>query len=439
MLRRVMASLVVLAMVAPAHGDPVTVAVGGMVAQKVIDRAGEVGKALLGQAERTGSALATRLGNELNVAAANAALLIGKENNKAIDALDTSRREALLGLSRLTESAEGFVAGGYELKDAGVVDLTAIMDITPFAKRVAFMVQRIDGIVQMQSAKPEYRFGLLGLGFGTDSSVRRGRVVGVSIAGKPVIFRENKPKAHYSEILIPAKALNGLFPQRTFRRTELKVVVEVAQKGWFFWGDPVSYSVPFDVALFSTWAGEVTVEHKAPKEDWVTIAPQSTYTWVTPDHNCSGNCPWYAYVNVTRVPVNQRFSGATPYSHSGPGCGWTRNQRVEIQEGGHALVNSVEVQGSPCTHRYAADLQELKVVGEDTGSTKYDLAYDKNLVVEMPPATTYWRLVGTSATLNPIDIVMVQDAGPLVFRSQTGGIQDGTPKRVTYYAKPPTT
>src|ERR1041384_2998574 len=62
----------------------------------VIDRAAQRGNELIGQAERTGSAMASRLGNELQVAVQNAALAIGGEREKTLSDLSEKQRVLVL-------------------------------------------------------------------------------------------------------------------------------------------------------------------------------------------------------------------------------------------------------------------------------------------------------------------------------------------------------
>jgi hypothetical protein len=199
------------------------------------------------------------------------------------------------------------------------------------------------------------------------------------------------------------------------------------------WKDPEEFRTTFRLILMPKVAGIIKVTHKRPTQVWVEVDPKRRAgVWTSPDHHPSSR--FIAYNQPFRVPLNQRFTAPVFYEHQGEGCGHTQGNRVEILENGHDLHFYVEVQGSPCTFTWGGRLEELRA-GEDAADTfSVDLEYGRNVVLEFPPDVTYWRLEGTSATLEPIDAVGQQDSGPLKYAS---AYESGGKKYVVYSVAAP--
>jgi len=403
-------------------------------AKDVIDDAEKAGQNLLSQAERTGNALAARFGNELTVAAANTVLLAGGELDRLVDQLSKEASIAINALSELTEQANSFQKGAFELKDAMALDLRGAMgDIRFFVSKTDFMIQRIDGITQLESKRGgEYKLVVTGLGFGPNTSKSRNRITAFKLHGSQVTFTENRPRANRTEFNLPNAALHFKDNQIVFEPLEISGIVETKKMlGW----SSKEYKVPVRLTLMPRFAGRIKVMFATDKLDWVAVTPEpARYTYTTPDHNCSKDCRFFPEGAQKLVAANQRFFNPQIFGREGEGCGWTRNQRATILGGGTILDFWTEAQGSPCTYTYGATIQELKIVGEVPGSKDYNLQFGENLVVDLPAGTKFWRLRGATTAFQTIDVVMDQSGEILKYRRT---VDSGTRKRVVYYVAPP--
>ena len=417
----------------PAAGSLVTGEITKKTAKDIINEAETAAQNLLSQAERTGNALLGRLGNELSVAAANAALVVGDEADRVINKLSREVSPIVASLNELIDTANGFTKGAFELKDAAVLDLrSALGDVRFFVSRTDFMVQRIDGLMQIErTTAAEYKFSISGLGVGTDTSKMRNHVSQFLIDGKPVEFVESRSRANKTDLNLPNTALRGFFNRTKLVFLPVQITVDVETKKTLGGWKARSYTVPLRLALMPKTAGRVTVSWANDKLDWVNVLPEpSKYTHTTPDHNChSGDCRFFPESGQQRVPGNQRFVNPKVFGCGGEGCPWTRNSRATILGGGTILEFWTEAQGSPATHTYGALIQELRVVGEVPGSKAYDLVYGSDLVIELPAKTKYWRIRGTTASFQSIDVVVDQSGDVLKYRRQ---VVTGDKLRVIY-------
>ena len=409
----------------------------GKVAKDVISDANSAGNSLIYSARNAGDALAARFGNELTVGAANATYLLGEEVDKKLSRLSTENRLVLERLDTLTQTLKDTKTGAFELKDAIALDLTTqVGDLAIWAKK-DFVLQRIDGIAQMQKEGGDYTLRFTGIGFGPDSSDRSARIKQLTLAGKQFAdFRENRPRAFTTEIYIPRSVLRG--DEHRVSIIPVDLDVEVTSKR-LLGRKPTTYPVHLQITLMPRFAGTLIVSWKQPVFDWITINPRQEYVETTGDHNQRGDIRRFPYNWPKRVDDNHRFLGPVSCpNNSHPenrNCDWSECKSVSLLENDKVLNLSIEAWGSPCTYRFWAPLQERKPTGEQSVEKPYDFVYGANLVVELPQDVTYWRLQGKTITFQPVDVVAEGTDKLLTFRDL---IQSGAVQRVVYsVAVPP--
>ena len=410
----------------------------GKVAQDVVTDAEESGRNLLAEARSTGDALAAKTANELEVATKNAILLLGDQLDKTYDQLRPEFRLALQHLEKLRLSAESFRKGAFDLKDSLVLDLTEMYGaLLPYA-RTDFFIQAIEGVTQLQK-NGDYTIAVKGIGFGTDSDRRRGRILSISIDGKNVPeFKANKVQAHRTTIHLPNGALP--FEERSVKMVPVVVTVEVdsMKRGWFSGcgksTEKNTFELPFHITLLPQYAGKLNVEYRVPRIDWVG-AGRREYKWTTPDHHQSGgDIEHYHHSTCTRIEDPVRFGGSEGARKEGLGAPWANDPRAEVKDGGRQLCVSAEMWGHAFDVHYWADTRKLAPVGEETKQADLVIVYGKNAVLELPEKTSWWRLTGETTLFHPIDVVKEGSMPDLEFKDLT---TSGTTRKITYFAPVP--
>ncbi len=385
---------------------------------RIIDRAAQRGNELIAQAENSGNALLAQFGNQLRVASQNALNGLGDLTQKSLADLGQKERVLVLEVERLLGESAKLSDAAFKLKDSTVLDLYTLSGSSVFAQKYAFLVQRIDGLTQIAS-NGDYKVWITGLGFGPDTSRSRSRTVAFTINGQAVSTAESTPQAFVSEFVLPGGVLKPLFADDVLRTVSVRVEREVTTSGYFFWNSPTKHSIAFNLALMPRRAGQADVVYRRPRFAWTTATTQHVTSWTNPDHHQSGRDPrFFAYDRAFLVDDKKRFVPPIFYTHSGEGCGHTRNQRVEIINNEKDAHLYLEVQGSPCTHTWGAKLEEFRPAGEEEQRTQVVLEYGTNLVLELPSDVSYWRLIGTSATRERFDVVGQQDGGPLKYANE---------------------
>jgi hypothetical protein len=414
--------------------DPVSTTLAGKSARNVVEDARRAGNELMGQAERSGSALIGRSANELSVLAFNATQVLGDQLDKNVEKLSTEHRLLLEQLDQTRQAALEFKAGAFDLKDSLVLDLHRLFGDTWLSSGYSFLVQRIDGITQLRKPGGEYTLQLLGIGFGTDSDRLSSRVTEVTVDGVAVRFRESKTRAWLSQISISQPSLEPYFKEHSLALVPALVSVSVDRKTRLFgWNNSV-HVLPLYLTLMPRSAGQVTVSYGGPKKDWVRTTEKEEYSYGTPDHHQEDDIRKFPYQDSRALEGDQRYVGPFTYRHEGEGCPWTEVTSLSVLENGKRLNLAVQVWGSPCTHFYGAAVEEYRVVGEYEGAKSYDLQFGQNLVVELPPDATYWRIQGRTSTLQEIDVINRGSDKVLTFKDL---VDSGSVRRIVYQVAKP--
>jgi hypothetical protein len=136
----------------------------------------------------------------------------------------------ILELERLVRAVEGFQPGMFRLKDSATLDLYRLSASTVFGSGYSYLVQRIDGTMQM-AGRNEYKLWVTGLGYGPDTSATRSRLKQLLVNGRAVRFTESTSIAHVSELTFSDQMVASHFAVRDLRTVEVTLVREVAMKG----------------------------------------------------------------------------------------------------------------------------------------------------------------------------------------------------------------
>jgi hypothetical protein len=427
-LNRGLRAIVALVFVATGCGSAVSTVLAGKVAGDVVEDARQAANELLGQAERSGSALIARSANEMSVLAANATQMLGSELGTNVEKLSTEHRLLLEQLDQTRRTAESMKAGAFDVKDSTVLDLQRLLGDSVIGAEYSFLVQRVEGITQLRKPGGEYVISVTGIGFGTDSDRLTSKITSVKVDGKPVRFRETKARAWLSHIAIPQPLVEPLFKEHALEVVPVTIDVAVDRKNRIWGSKATQHQVPLYVTLMPRAAGQITVSYGGPRKDWVVVANQQ-YSYTTPDHHQRGDIRKFAYQDSRVIEADKRFVGPFTYTHQGEGCPWTEVSSLGTLENGRRLNLAVQVWGSPCTHFYGAAVEEYKVVGEYHNAKSYDLQYGQNLVVELPPDATFWRVQGITSMLQDVDLVNKGSDSTLVFKDL---IDSGNVRRVVY-------
>lgn len=409
------------------------VVLGNFFAQDLIAQADRTAQKLMSQGESAGNALLIRTANQINVAIKNARLILTDELDKRFDQLDTHKKTLLYEMEKFRQSVENLKSVAFEFKDAFVVDIQSVIgDVVPWAKR-DFLIQRIDGVTQLKK-EIEYRFRFMGIGFGTNSDKLESKIKKVYIDNTETNnFYENKIHSNISEVSITAPTMNLTMTNDKPRFATIRVTVQVnSKKGWLIkrWSTH-DYDFDFRVTLYPLYAGKIKVKYAKPKTEWMTVSPNVIYSYTTPNHHQDRkpiiHFPWEDYKSL---PENQQFVNARYIKRGGSGCPWTEISGVEPQENGKVLKVWGETWGQSCTYFYQADIQELKITGEDFEEAEYNMEYGNNVIIDMPSNVKYWEIDGTTITLHHFNFVGKSHYKDLIEFEDI--VESGNKKRAIY-------
>ncbi|MBF4472040.1 hypothetical protein [Flavobacterium sp. HJJ] len=413
--------LLLLATTSYSQTEIIGVIAGGEYVKNILKQFEVTSNQLMSNANNTGNALIAKTANELDVTAKNLNLLLEKDLDKTFSKLSSENQKLLNQIESFRLTAEKMTNSTFELKDAMVIDVKKIVgDIAPWAKS-SFFVQRVDGITQLKQEQADYRMKVMGIGFGFNSDKYESRIKTLKINGDIITnFSENKLSASESEIVISYSTINN----KTIngKNSQIKVIATIetkTKKGLIFKNWVVKdFNLPITITILPRQICSVHLSYTSPKLDWVTIVPFSQYNYTTPNHHQEKKpIIHYTYEQPHRLPDNQRFitKVANSQSASGQGCPWTNFNSLDILENGKLLKAKFEAWGYPCTYYYGATIQEFKEVGsEDITIPDICIEYEKNIIIELPKDTKFWRIQAQTADFKTIDIIGQNNYGNLI-------------------------
>lgn len=424
-------------MVSFSQGGAIAVIAGGEYVKNILKQFEVTANLLMSNANNTGNVLIAKTANELDVTAKNLNLLLEKDLEKTFSSLSTENQKLLNQIESFRLTAEKITNSAFELKDAMIVDIKKVAgDIAPWSKST-FFVQRVDGITQIKQEQADYRIRIMGIGFGFNSDKYESGIKSVTVNGTAISgFTENKLSANESELVISYSMINNQVAEAKNSQMKLLVTVETKVKKGFLKKKWVAkdYTLPVTVTILPRRICAVSVSYTIPKSDWVTVVPFSQYNYTTPNHHQSKKpIVHFTYEQEHKLPDNQRFLAPVPnyQSASGEGCPWTSFNAIDVLQNGKLLKAKFETWGYPCTYYYGAAIQELKEVGnEDKSLPDICIEYEKNIIIELPKDTKFWRIQALTADFKTVDIIGQNNYGNLIRFKNT--IPVGDKIRVVY-------
>ncbi|HVU95538.1 MAG TPA: hypothetical protein VHE34_09950 [Puia sp.] len=381
------------------------------------------------------------MANEMNVAVANADLLMEKDLNNLVSKLSDQNSRILISIAQLNKTAQETVKAAYNLKDATVLDLRKILgDYLPLGKSY-FYVQRVDGITQLFSAQNDNKFSIAGIGFGFDSEKFKSRIISIDQM-KPTDFTETKNDANLSGLVIKRERISALI-QNPIKIAQIKLNITIQirrQTGLIIhsW-ETKTFTLPITLSIVPAVLPDLKVKYSMPKYDWVTVPGQDpiSYSHTTADHDQHDqrhdNIHTFTEDDVRTIPNNFRYVNPRPTSPaSGNGCPWTHLEFIHIEEGGTKIHAQFSTWGLPCAYNFGATVQQYQQVGviEDNVQSITGIKYGSNIVVTLPKACPYWELTGRTIDNNDINIIGEKMYGSLIVYSDA--LDDGVNKKIVY-------
>lgn len=401
--------------------ETIAVIAGGEYVNDILKQFEITSNQLMNNANNTGNALIAKTANELDVTAKNLNLLLEKDLEKTFNQLNRENQKLLNQIESFRLTAENMTNATFELKDAMVIDIKRVVgDLAPWT-RSGFFVQRVDGITQLKQDQADYRIKVMGIGFGFNSDKNESRIKTLSINGNEIeTFSENKLSANETEVMVPYSIINNNTFEDKNAQITIKINIETkTKKGFIFKKWKVkNFNLPLTITILPRQICSVKVSYTPTKFDWVTTVPFQQFNYTTPNHHQEDNpITHYTYEQEHRLPDNQRFINKVSNSQgaSGHGCPWTSFNSLDILQNQKLLKAKFETWGYPCTYYYSATIQEFKEVdADDINLPDTCIEYGKNIIIELPKDTRFWRIQAQTADFKTIDIVGQNNYGDLI-------------------------
>ncbi|WP_417940396.1 hypothetical protein [Flavobacterium sp. RS13.1] len=414
--------LLLLATTTFAQTGVIGVIAGGEYVKNILKKFEITANQLMSNANSTGNALIAKTSNELDVTTKNLNLLLEKDLDKTFSKLSSENQKLLNQIESFRLTAEKMTSATFELKDAMVVDIKKVVgDVAPWAKS-NFFVQRVDGITQLKQDQADYRIKIMGIGFGFNSDKYESRIKSLTINGAVITnFSENKLSASESELIVSYPTINNLTSDGKNSQIKINITVETKTKKGFIIKNWVlkDFSLPVTLTVLPRQICSVHLSYTSPKFDWVaTETPFTQYSHTTQNHHQESKpIIHYPEEKEVRLPDNKRYINKVANSQgaNGQGCPWTSFNSLDILEDGKLLKAKFDTWGYPCTYYFGATIQEFKEVGsEDINLPDICMEYEKNIIIELPKDTKFWRIQAQTADFKTIDIIGQNNYGNLI-------------------------
>jgi len=380
---------------------------------------------VLSQAAYEGNIATWNAAQRLDLAAQNAAFVVGAESRRTVRELSGELQPLFAQLNHATEQIRRVERSVYRLKDAALLD---VREATKDISGDYFFVQRIDGVAHLPRPQGHYRVAIWGVGLGAASTSLSSEVV-LRIAGQAYQSAETDPSAVSSSRVfdLPVRDLNGThkFDERVVHAGVFEI--QQAVRPWLsrivpglFKPKESSYKVNFKLTLYPLTAGTLKVNWEAPTYAW-RYKDRMRQSRLSGDHNCP-KCPHppvapYSVDLAVNRPVvhgmpragNQRFALGTErlwFCDPGKGCcgggheeanacprhpifrtlyGFDFAKTVGFGVKTESVLRAdYQVWGKPAVMWAAADVEEYVQTGVAASEKEFPVVYDSVLVITLP-------------------------------------------------------
>lgn len=400
--------------------ESVATALAGKTVSNLIDEVRLTGTTLISQADSTGNALIARAGNEANVLARNLDIALKEDVNLIFDRLSEERKALVIQAEGLRRDLQRVSDTAYNFKDTVAVDLNSIVTSLPFVKRT-FFVQSVRGLSYLPDTgnlRIQVVASTLGVSEDTATSIQVFRGHGLDRAAIPEVSIDQSRQRFTADVSIPANSVAGYFRDSELYLLPITLKFEVKKSRWW-WPTPsvTVHEVPIHLSLFPRTAATVTVESRKPAYGWVATSRMKR-TADTPDRHCDKKCKG----EPTRGPNKIEFAvagGPAPYK-----VGWQRMRgagygcigavcshwavtKFEITDDSSRLVFTWDTWSRPSTFEAWADLEEYRVISEETVKMPEQRAHFGRIVeVLLPEDHTFAVVKVMTFTKRSYDVVI---------------------------------
>ena len=423
----------------------ITAALAAEEVSDLIDRAKNSASTLLGEAESRGSALLNQAGNELNVLAANAAILFGNEMNKTVDQLSTENQQLMVRIDRMSNDLDRFLNQDvYDLKDAVAIDLTQALSGIPFYDDKLF-ISRVSGLTHINKSDGFYELDIIGTNLGLGDNKVSSKIdieIDSEIIDDFVINRSERNK---SQIKIPVSYLNDSTEVST---KKLNLLVEFKVKKRFLFLIPykkkVNFEVPISISVLPNNAGNFNAEFTVSIFGWekerTEIIDRSTG-----NHHCSSSCGGEPTRTRYTIPYRVSRSNTTPPTPgdrklqnirlscvAGPCGAWNQVMSRGISDNSTYALAQFDVWSHPTTWRMQVDVHQYREVQEKVINVPNSTNYNKLIKIETPDNYKYGKIIYTSYSNRKVEFVLgTEDGEGLVSLQSIQNLNGG--KKVYFY------
>ncbi len=424
----------------------ITTAIAATEASELIDQAKNSASTLLGEAEVRGSALLNQAGNELNVLATNASVLLGKQLDKTVGELSSQNQQLMVRLDRLTKSSESFLARDiYDLKDAVALDLTQALSGIPFYQDKLF-ISRVNGLTHISKDEGYYKLDIIGTNLGLGDNKVTSDISVTIDSTKITDTKIERTSRNETDILIPVKYLND---STSYSSKMVSIDVKYTIKKKFLFLIPYSknenFSFNINVSILSKKAGQLTSKFTSSEYGWERERTEQIER-STANHHCSSSCSGEPTRTNYTIPFRVSSSNTTPPTLgdrrlqnirlnciSGPCGAWNAVMSLNISNNRTLAVASFDVWSHPTTWRMQVDVDQYREINEVVTSNSSDLFYDQIIKIETPINFKYGKLVYKTITNKQVEILLgsEDDEGLLTLES----IQNLSNGRKIYFYK----
>jgi hypothetical protein len=418
------------------------VVAGELSSRKISDIINELraaGASLIGQAANEGNGLAARLGNEMTVAAINAANAFGGQLNNTVAQASAEAQPVLAALNYVAANHKKLLKETYRMKDTLVMDLRAI------SWRVTgdhFFIQTIDGTAQIPKKEGVYRISVIGTGLGIPSS---------TLKSESKLFIGNKhynpippQNAYTATFEVPVADLQFMAKKLRLVNATLKTTQSV--KSYIFgWKRRPAPDVDISIGLYPLHFAQVSINSTHSKFEWVKARDEGT-NHTTGDHNCAtcSNPPKTPYTLSIKVPNQLKTTPQLGDQQlkapkleclkdmrtirifnrdivvDASACGWTSITSVNLSENNSRADGKWLSWGSPTTWRFAAEVWEFTATGEaKEQQPAQDVEFDSIVEFDVPAGQGSFAVaVGKTYSNEKFEFVLGNNTDMLTLQKQ---------------------
>src|SRR5262249_21803871 len=235
----------------------------------VLDDLEKRGNNLIGRASKRGDMVVAHAGSELQLAIANARVMLDEQRQKTIADLTNLQRSTLAALHAELETVERMFKEGGEVRSLTALRMIEARE-TVERLREAFRVERayfhIASVQNLSLAFDDGRHEveIIGMGIGYPGQEPHTQV-DVLLDGKELPFTNvRRPENNRLKVLIPVAALKSRFADSEVVRVPLTVRSRITPKG----GKELTYELTLPLLLLPKNAGTFELRETVTRKGW---------------------------------------------------------------------------------------------------------------------------------------------------------------------------